>query len=76
MLKNYSGVDMLYDYLISNCSTELMFNLMQLVLYRTSYEIDFRQTVTDLLNIGTSYRAVFEFEQLHDKYYESVRDLQ
>ena len=67
---------MLYDYLISNCSTELMFNLMQLVLYRTSYEIDFRQTVIDLLNIGTSYRAVFEFEQLHDKYYESVRDLQ
>ena len=67
---------MLYDYLLQNGSEELKFKLMKLVLYRNEYKFDYRTTVIDLLNIGTSYRAVFEFEQLHDKYYESMRDLQ
>ena len=60
---------MFYKYLIKNASKELRFSLMRLVMYKSKLELDYEQTVLDLLNIGTSYRAVYEFEELHDEYY-------
>ena len=64
---------MFYKYLIKNASKELRFSLMRLVMYKSKLELDYRTTVIDLLNIGTSYRAVYEFENLHDEYCENRR---
>ena len=59
----------MFDYIIENGSTNLIINLTKLVSYFREYKIDYRRTVIDLLDIGASFRAVMEFEQLHDQYY-------
>lgn len=65
---------MLYEYLIDNSSKDLKMAVMRLRMYRSKYEFDLRNTTIDLLNIGTSYRAVSEYEYLHDEYYLKIRE--
>ena len=60
----------MYDYLIRNSRTELKIAIMKLFLHRPGYQFDYRNTVIDLLDLGVSYRSVYQFETLHDDYHE------
>lgn len=63
----------LTNFLIINGSSKLREALNKVFIEYKVMKVDYRLTTVLLLNVGADIDIASEFEQLHDKYYESMR---
>jgi hypothetical protein len=59
----------MFKYLLNNGSKSLKAAIIKLKLINKQYEFDYRNTVLDLCNNGSSEKTIREYEYLHDEYY-------
>ena len=59
----------MFNYLLNNGSKSLKAAIIKLRIKNNKYIFNYRNTVIDLLNNGSSEKTIREYEYLHDEYY-------